>query len=291
MSIKELALDYHRNNGIGNGKIEIVPKVSVNSREKLALAYTPGVAVPCLAIEENAARTTITPSRAIPSRRERRHGGARPRRHRLPRGIPVMEGKALLFKIFGGVDAYPSSSTRRIPTRLSRRSSLFRPSHGGINLEDISATRCFEIEQRLSDELDIPCSTTTSTVTAVSLPRGSHQRFEDYRQTDGLGLRSLLTARVRQVSPSRSSCSTTARRISCFATRRARSGAAARTYESREGRDGGDHQSRERDGRPGIRHEGRGRVPRRFGEGTPSRRIWFARWRRIDPVRYRQSRP
>lgn len=157
MSIKELALDYHRNNGIGNGKIEVVPKVSVNSREKLAIAYTPGVAVPCLAIEEDETRTydytikgntvlVVSDGTAVLGLGDIGCRG----------GIPVMEGKALLFKIFGGVDAYPIVLDTKDPEKIIETVKLISPIAGGINLEDISAPRCFEIERRLSDELDIP---------------------------------------------------------------------------------------------------------------------------------------
>ncbi len=155
--MRDKALQYHSNNGIGNGKIEVIPKVKVDTREELSLAYTPGVAIPCMEIHNNPEKIydytikentvmVVSDGSAVLGL-----GNIGP-----AASIPVMEGKALLFKIFGGVDAYPliidSQDTEKIIETVKSTSLIA----GGINLEDISAPRCFEIENRLSEELDIP---------------------------------------------------------------------------------------------------------------------------------------
>lgn len=151
------ALDYHQNNGIGNGKIEVIPKVAVDSRENLSLAYTPGVAVPCLEIEKNPdsvfdytnrSNTVFVVSDGSAVLGLGNIGPAA--------SIPVMEGKSLLFKIFGGIDAYPLIIDSQDPAKIIETVKTTCLMAGGINLEDISAPRCFEVEKRLSDELDIP---------------------------------------------------------------------------------------------------------------------------------------
>jgi len=155
--VREKALEYHRNNGIGNGKIETIPKVSVKSREELSLAYTPGVAVPCLEIagnEEKVYDYTIKGNTVLVVS----DGSAVLGLGNIGcRGsIPVMEGKALLFRIFGGVDAYPIVLDSQDTETIIRTVELISPIAGGINLEDISAPRCFEIEDRLTENLNIP---------------------------------------------------------------------------------------------------------------------------------------
>ncbi len=151
------ALEYHQNNGVGNGKIEIIPKVRVNTREDLAMAYTPGVAQPCLRIAEDNAKvydyTIRKNSVFVVSDGSAVLGlgniGAQA-------SLPVMEGKALLFKVFGGVDAYPIIIDSQDPEVIIDTVKHIAGGAGGINLEDISAPRCFEVEDRLSAELDIP---------------------------------------------------------------------------------------------------------------------------------------
>ena len=139
------------------GKIEIVSRVEVDSREKLSLAYTPGVAEPCLAIHEDPEKSfeltrrwntvpVITDGTAVLGL-----GDIGPEA-----GMPVMEGKCALFKAFGGVDAYPLCIRSKDTEEIIRTIKLLAGSFGGVNLEDISAPRCFEIETRLKDELDIP---------------------------------------------------------------------------------------------------------------------------------------
>lgn len=155
--IRQQALDYHRNNGIGNGKIEVIPKVSVRTREDLSLAYTPGVAQPCLAIADNPEQvydyTFRKNSVFVVSDGSAVLGlgniGA-------PASLPVMEGKALLFKVFGGVDAYPIIIDSQDSAVIIETVKRIAGGTGGINLEDISAPRCFEIEETLSRDLDIP---------------------------------------------------------------------------------------------------------------------------------------
>ena len=139
------------------GKIEIVSRVEVDSREKLSLAYTPGVAEPCMAIHEDIEKSfeltrrwntvpVITDGTAVLGL-----GDIGPEA-----GMPVMEGKCALFKTFGNVDAYPLCIRSKDPEEIIHTVKLLAGSFGGVNLEDISAPRCFEIEKRLKEELDIP---------------------------------------------------------------------------------------------------------------------------------------
>ena len=139
------------------GKIEVVSRVEVDSREKLSLAYTPGVAEPCMAIHADIDKSfeltrrwntvpVITDGTAVLGL-----GDIGPEA-----GMPVMEGKCALFKAFGNVDAYPLCIHSKETEEIIHAIKLFAGSFGGINLEDISAPRCFEIEKRLKEELDIP---------------------------------------------------------------------------------------------------------------------------------------
>ena len=154
MNYREESLKKH---GEWKGKIEIVPRVEVDTREKLSLAYTPGVAEPCLAIQKDVEKSftltrrwntvpVITDGTAILGL-----GDIGPEA-----GMPVMEGKCALFKAFGGVDAYPLCIRSKDTEEIIKTIKLLAGSFGGINLEDISAPRCFEIETRLKEELDIP---------------------------------------------------------------------------------------------------------------------------------------
>ena len=139
------------------GKIETKVRVPVDSREALSLAYTPGVAEPCLAIRDNPELSftltrrwntvpVITDGTAVLGL-----GDIGPEA-----GMPVMEGKCALFKAYGGVDAYPLCIKSKDVDEIVETIKLISGSFGGINLEDISAPRCFEIESRLKKELDIP---------------------------------------------------------------------------------------------------------------------------------------
>ncbi len=139
------------------GKIEIQPKVPIRNRDDLSMIYTPGVARVCLALVENpddARRLTIKRNTvAVVTDGSAVLGlgniGAIP-------ALPVMEGKAALFKRFAGIDAFPICLDTQDADEIVRAVELIAPVFAGINLEDISAPRCFEIEQRLRDKLDIP---------------------------------------------------------------------------------------------------------------------------------------
>ncbi len=139
------------------GKIELKSKVEVITREDLSLAYTPGVAEPCRKIHENADNVykytskgnlvaVVTDGTAVLGL-----GDIGPEA-----GLPVMEGKAILFKEFAGVDAFPICLDTKDTDEIVRTVKLIAPGFGGINLEDISAPRCFEVEEKLKKELNIP---------------------------------------------------------------------------------------------------------------------------------------
>lgn len=154
MTTAEKALTMHEQ---WNGKIETIAKSRVNSREDLALAYTPGVAEPCKVIakdKEAAYKYTIKSNTiAVVSDGSAVLGlgniGALA-------ALPVMEGKAVLFKEFGGVNAVPICLDTQDTEEIIKTVVNIAPAFGGINLEDISAPRCFEIEARLKELLDIP---------------------------------------------------------------------------------------------------------------------------------------
>lgn len=154
MNYRELSLKKH---GEWKGKIETVCRVPVDSREALSVAYTPGVAEPCMAIHNDIEKSfeltrrwntvpVITDGTAVLGL-----GDIGPEA-----GMPVMEGKCALFKAYGGVDAYPLCIGSKDTEDIIKTVKLLAGSFGGINLEDISAPRCFEIETRLKQELDIP---------------------------------------------------------------------------------------------------------------------------------------
>ena len=139
------------------GKIEVHPKVALRNRDELSRAYTPGVARVCLAIAENPAdarRLTIkrnTVAVVTDGSAVLGLGNIGP-----AASLPVMEGKAALFKRFGGVDAWPVVLDTQDTDEIVRIVQVIAPAYGGINLEDIAAPRCFEIEERLRSLLDIP---------------------------------------------------------------------------------------------------------------------------------------
>ena len=139
------------------GKIEIVTRVPVSTKEDLSLAYTPGVAQPCLEIQKDVDKSyeltrrwntvaVVTDGTAVLGL-----GDIGPEA-----GMPVMEGKCLLFKEFGGVDAIPLCIRSKDVDEIVNTVALLAGSFGGINLEDISAPRCFEIERKLKERCDIP---------------------------------------------------------------------------------------------------------------------------------------
>ena len=154
MNYSDESLKKH---GEWRGKIEVVSRVPVGSREELSLAYTPGVARPCKEIQANPELSfeltrrwntvpVITDGTAVLGL-----GDIGPEA-----GMPVMEGKCALFKSFGNVDAFPLCIRSKDVDTIVETIKLLQGSFGGVNLEDISAPRCFEIEQRLKKELEIP---------------------------------------------------------------------------------------------------------------------------------------
>lgn len=154
MDVKERALQAHEKWG---GKIEVVARCEVNSKDDLSIAYTPGVAEPCLKIKDDPSLSykytrrnnlvaVITDGTAVLGL-----GDIGP-----IAGMPVMEGKCALFKAFADVDAFPLCVASKDVDEIVRTIQLISGSFGGINLEDIAAPRCFEIERRLKEVCDIP---------------------------------------------------------------------------------------------------------------------------------------
>jgi len=154
MTVNEKALKLHEE---WNGKLETVSKSPVKSREDLSLAYTPGVAEPCkvIANDPEAAYKYTTKANTVAVVSDGSAvlglGNIGPLA-----AMPVMEGKAVLFKEFGGVNAVPICLDTQDTEEIIKAVTYIAPSYGGINLEDISAPRCFEIEERLKEILDIP---------------------------------------------------------------------------------------------------------------------------------------
>ena len=152
---KEIALQYHQQGK--KGKIEVIPSKPSKTQEDLSLAYTPGVAYPCLEIQDDEANAYTYTSK------ENLIGVISNGTAVLGLGNigalaskPVMEGKALLFKIFSGLDAFDIEVNQTDPDKFVETIKAIAPTFGGINLEDIKAPECFEIEKRLKEELDIP---------------------------------------------------------------------------------------------------------------------------------------
>ena len=154
MNIKEKALLAHEN---WRGKLDVVPKCPITNAEELAIAYTPGVAEPCLRIRDDVELSyqytgrgnlvaVVTDGSAVLGL-----GDIGPEA-----GMPVMEGKCALFKAFGGVNAIPLCIRSHDVDEIVNTVALLAGSFGGVNLEDISAPRCFEIERRLKERCDIP---------------------------------------------------------------------------------------------------------------------------------------
>lgn len=154
MDIYEEAIDLHRKHG---GKLTVQSVVPITNKDELSLAYTPGVAGVCLAIaaDKNLARSLTIKGRTVAVVSDGSAvlglGNIGPEA-----AMPVMEGKAALFKEFGGVDAFPICLATQDTEQIIAIVKALAPTFGGINLEDISAPRCFEIEARLRVELDIP---------------------------------------------------------------------------------------------------------------------------------------
>ncbi len=151
---REIAIEKH---GDWEGKIEVIARCPASTQEDLSIAYTPGVAEPCLEIEKDVDLSykytrrhnlvaVVTDGTAVLGL-----GDIGPEA-----GMPVMEGKCVLFKVFGGVDAFPLCIRSKEVDDIVNTVTLLAGSFGGINLEDISAPRCFEIERRLKETCDIP---------------------------------------------------------------------------------------------------------------------------------------
>lgn len=154
MSIDEKAVFLHKQ---WNGKIKTCAKAPVKSREDLAIAYTPGVAAPCRIIAEDkeAVYTYTLKANTVAVVSDGSAvlglGNIGPEA-----AMPVMEGKCVLFKEFGDINAFPICLSTQDPDEIVAAVKAIAPTFGGINLEDISAPRCFEIEERLKKELNIP---------------------------------------------------------------------------------------------------------------------------------------
>lgn len=184
MNIMESSLQKHKE---WKGKIEVISRTSINSREELSNAYTPGVAQPCIEIEKNPELSyeltrrhnlvaVITDGTAVLGL-----GDIGPLA-----SMPVMEGKCALFKEFADVDAFPICVGSKDVDEIVRTIELISGSFGGINLEDISAPRCFEIERKLKEKLDIPVfhddQHGTAIVTGAGMLNASkvvHKKFQD----------------------------------------------------------------------------------------------------------------
>lgn len=170
MDYKELSLKMHEEN---KGKVEVVSKISVKNRDDLSTAYTPGVAEPCKKIHENVEDVykytakgnlvaVVSDGTAVLGL-----GDIGPEA-----AMPVMEGKAILFKEFAGIDAFPICLDTKNVDEIVNTVKYLAPTFGGINLEDISAPRCFEIERRLKEELNIPVFHDDQHGTAIAVSAG-----------------------------------------------------------------------------------------------------------------------
>jgi len=187
------------------GKIEVKNKIPLNTREDLSMVYTPGVARVCMAIYEDREKVydltikkntiaIVTDGTAVLGL-----GDIGPEA-----AMPVMEGKAMLFKEFGNVDAFPICLRTKDPEEIISVVKWISPGFGGINLEDISSPRCFEIENRLKKELDIPVFHDDQHGTAVVILAGMinalrlvGKRFEDVRVVvSGLGAAGIASIRI-----------------------------------------------------------------------------------------------
>ena len=211
MSLRDEALEFHR---LACGKIAVHSKVPCRTQHDLSLAYTPGVARICMAIHEKRERVydltikkntiaVVTDGTAVLGL-----GDIGPEA-----AMPVMEGKAMLFKEFGGVDAFPICLKTKDPKQIVTVIKAISPGFGGVNLEDIAAPRCFEIERRLRNELDIPVFHDDQHGTAVVIFAGLinalkvvNKKLENIRVVVcGLGaagiasIRLLFSAGVKQI--------------------------------------------------------------------------------------------
>ncbi len=183
-NLKEKALKFHKDY---EGKIALECKVPLKNKEDLTMAYTPGVAEPCLEIEKNPESiydytakgnwvAVVTNGTAVLGLGDIGAGA----------GLPVMEGKAVLFKAFGGVDAFPICLDTKDINKIVETVKLMEPTFGGINLEDIKAPECFEIEEKLKEISNIPIfhddqhgTAVVSTACLINALKVTNKRFED----------------------------------------------------------------------------------------------------------------
>lgn len=203
-NVDKAALELHKEN---QGKLEIVSKVDLGSSKDLTLAYTPGVAAPCLEIKEDYNKiydyTTKSNMVAVVTNGTAVLGlgnigaGA---------GLPVMEGKAVLFKSFAGVDAVPLCLNSRNVDDICHTVEMLEPGFGGINLEDIKAPECFDIENRLKETMNIPVfhddQHGTAVVAVSALMNGFKligKRFRDAKVVvNGAGAAGMAITRLLQ---------------------------------------------------------------------------------------------
>ena len=203
-SVDKAALELHKEN---QGKLEIVSKVDLGSSKDLTLAYTPGVAAPCLEIKDDYNKiydyTTKSNMVAVVTNGTAVLGlgnigaGA---------GLPVMEGKAVLFKSFAGVDAVPLCLNSRNVDDICHTVEMLEPGFGGINLEDIKAPECFDIENRLKETMNIPVfhddQHGTAVVAVSALMNGFKligKRFRDAKVVvNGAGAAGMAITRLLQ---------------------------------------------------------------------------------------------
>lgn len=184
MDLREKSLKFHKDH---EGKIALQPKVPVKTKEDLAIAYTPGVAEPCLEINKNYETiydytakgnlvAVVTNGTAVLGLGNIGAGA----------GLPVMEGKAVLFKAFGGVDAFPICLDTTDVDKIVETVKLMEPTFGGINLEDIKAPECFEVEEKLKKISNIPIfhddqhgTAVVSTACLINALKLIGKKFED----------------------------------------------------------------------------------------------------------------
>ncbi|MTK11333.1 MAG: NAD-dependent malic enzyme [Clostridiaceae bacterium] len=186
LDLRERALRFHKDN---EGKIALNCKVPVKNQEDMTLAYTPGVAEPCLEINKNPELiydytsrgnwvAVVTNGTAVLGLGDIGAGA----------GLPVMEGKAVLFKAFGGVDAFPICLETKSVDKIVETVKLMEPTFGGINLEDIKAPECFEIEQKLKEISNIPIfhddqhgTAVVSAACLINALKLTNKKFEDIK--------------------------------------------------------------------------------------------------------------